>query len=124
MSLGIANIYMYVNPATQMAEKLVSFALFGATERVNSEWVPTTRATSGIDDLTDYKVYLLDWDTDFLPMDAEDDGLEHKAVQLFDEGKLTEDACKEYGKLLRGPSQEKNVELEAAIERFNNQQGK
>lgn len=124
MSLGIANIYMYVNPATQMAEKLVCFALFGATERVNSEWEPTTRATSGIDDLTDHKVYLLDWDTDFLPMDAEDDGSEHKAVQLFDEGNLTEDACKEYGKLLRDPSQEKNVELEAAIERFNNQQGK
>jgi hypothetical protein len=124
MSLGIANIYMYVNPATQVAEKLVCFALFGATERVDSEWTPTTRATSGIDDLTDHRVYLLDWDTDFLPMDAEDDGLEHKAVQLFDEGALTEEACKQYGRLLRDPAVKENAELQAAFERFNNRQGK
>ncbi len=57
-------------------------------------------------------------------MDAEDDGREHKAVELFDSGDLTEDACKQYGRLIRDPGRKTNPEVEAAIERFNNQQGK
>ena len=122
MSLGLTYIYMYVDPSTQTVEKMVCFTPFGVTERIDSDWVPSSRAKSGIDSLTGDKVYLVDWDTDFVPMDAEDDGGEHKAVQLFDEGNLTEEACKQYGKLVMDPTTaEESDEMKAAIERLNNQ---
>lgn len=116
----IITVFMYVDPATQEVDKVACFTPFGMTQRVGSDWEPTTRAESGIDELVDHKVYTLDWSTDFLPMDAEDDGSEHAAIELFDTGVLTEDDCKKYGKLHIDPSREgSNPDVLAAIEEYN-----
>ena len=108
----MSNVFMYVNPASQLVEKVVFFSIFGVSERIDSDWKPTTRDKSGIDDLSSHRVYLLDWDTDFLPMDAEDDGKEHAAIELFDAGKLTEDGALKYGKLHLDPDEPEDLDLE------------
>ena len=121
MALGIISVFMYVNPTTNDAEKMVCFTPFGMTERVGRDWEPTSRDESGIDELSDHRIYLLNWDTDFLAMDEEDDGREHRAVELFDDGSLTEADCQEYGKLHRDPAAnaDGDPEIAAMVEKLN-----
>lgn len=116
MSLNkISDVLMYVDPATSKVEKIVFFSVFGITERIDSEWEPTTREGSGIDDLKTSRIYELDWDTDFLPMDAPDDGKEHAAIELFDAGNLSEEDAKKYGKLYFDPEEPEDLDLEKYI---------
>jgi hypothetical protein len=122
MALGIISVFMYVNPTTNNAEKMVCFTPFGMTERVGGDWEPTTRDESGVDDLSDHRIYILDWDTDFLPMDAEDDGKEHAAVDLFDQVSLTEADCQQYGKLHLDPANTGgDLEIAAMVEKLNSE---
>ena len=100
----IIRVFMYVDPTTGKADKMTCFTPFGMTERINADWQPSSREESGVDELSDHKIYALDWDTDFLPMDAEDDGREHMAVELFDKGELDEAACQKYGQLYVDPA--------------------
>lgn len=113
-------VFMYVDPENGNVDKMTCFTPFGMTERVDSDWQQTTRAESGVDELTEHKIYKLDWDTDFLAMDADDDGKEHAAVDLFDKGTLTEDGCKKYGKLHLDPANvDGDPEAEALVKKLN-----
>lgn len=101
----IVIIDIYVNSLTGVAEKLTCWTPFGLTERVDSDWDVTTREKSGIDQLVTHRVYRLDWDTDFVPMDSEEEiDDEHIAVRLFDSGLLTEDECNKYAKIHIDPA--------------------
>lgn len=111
----MVRVFMYVNPETTNVEKIMCYTPFGISERVESDWEPTTREDSGIDDLSADKVYELDWSTDSLPMDAEDDGNEHAAIALYDGGTLTEEDCKKYGFIHIDPNDDSNPELDKLI---------
>ena len=112
---------MYVNPSTQVVEKMTMLSPFGMTERVNSDWQVTSRERSGIDDLSADKVYRLDWGTDFIPMDSDDDR-EHVAIDLFDRGNLTEADCEKYGVLRIDPANAKgSPEMAALVEKLNSE---
>lgn len=116
----IITVFMYVDPDTQEVDRVACFTPFGMTQRVGSDWESTTRAKSGVDELTAHRIYTLDWKTDALPMDAEDDGREHAAIELFDNGILTEADCQKYGKLHIDPTRKGgNPEVLAAIEEYN-----
>lgn len=95
---------MYVNPTTNLVEKITFLSPFGLAERENSDWKPTTWNEVGIDELSGDKVYRLDWDTDFVPMDSDEEEREHIAIDLFDKGNLTEEDCKKYAKLRIDPT--------------------
>ena len=111
---------MYVNPTTNKVEKLTMFTPFGMTQRVNSDWEATTIQTSGILDLTEDKVYRLDWDTDFIPMDSEEEEREHAAIDLFDKGNLTEADCQKYGELRIDPANKNgSPDMAALVEKLN-----
>lgn len=100
----MVKVFMYVNPETGKADKMTCFTPFGMTERVNAYWQPSSRGRSGVDELVDHKIYSLDWDTDFVPMDSEEADTEHVAVELFDKGMLDEAGCQKYGKLHMDPT--------------------
>jgi hypothetical protein len=112
---SMVRVFMYVNPKTTNVEKVMCYTPFGISERMDSNWEPTDREASGIDELSDDKVYELDWDTDFLPMDSEGDDGEHAAIALYDSGTLTEEDCKKYGVLYMDPNDETNSELDRLI---------
>jgi hypothetical protein len=121
MSLeDVVIVDMYVNPTTKKVEKVIMFTPFGMTQRVNSDWEATTIETSGILDLAEDKVYRLDWDTDFIPMDSEEDDREHAAIDLYDQGVLTETQCQKYCKLRIDPSNKNgSPEMAALVEKLN-----
>lgn len=112
---SMVRVFMYVNPTTTNVEKVMCYTPFGISERADSDWEPTTREESGIDDLSADKIYELNWDTDFLPMDADDEDKEHAAIALYDGGTLTEEDCKKYGVLYMDPNDESNPELDRLI---------
>lgn len=116
---NIVDILMYVNPETQKIDKMVCFTPFGMTERVGADWEPTSREESGINDLSADRVYLLDWDTDYIPASEVEDDAEHIAVQMFDDGSLDEDGCKKYGELLIDPAQTEDLELLDKLKKLN-----
>lgn len=116
MSLNsMVRVFMYVNPTTTNVEKIMCYTPFGISERMDSDWEPTTRDESGIDDLFEDKVYELDWDTDFIAMDSEEEEREHAAIDLYDNATLTEEDCKKYGKLHIDPNDDSNPELDRLI---------
>jgi hypothetical protein len=116
MSLNaMVRVFMYVNPGTKTVEKVMCYTAFGITERMGADWEPTTRAKSGIDDLSADKIYELDWDTDFVPMDSEEEDSEHAAIALYDNGRLTEEDCMKYGKLYLDPNDDSNPTLDRLI---------
>ena len=117
----MARVLMYVNPESKAVEKMVCFTPFGMTERIDSDWKPTSMDKSGVLDLSADKIYQLDWDTDFLAMDSDDDESEHAAIDMFDAGNLTEDGCKKYGMLVVDPtSVDGDAEIAAEVEKLNN----
>lgn len=116
MSLSqMVRVFMYVNPKSAEVEKIMCYTPFGITERMGADWEPTTRSKSGIDELSADKIYELDWDTDFVPMDSEEEDLEHAAIALYDSGRLTEEDCKKYGKLYLDPNDGSNPMLDRLI---------
>lgn len=105
--MGISDVVivdMYVNPSTSKVEKITCITPFGMTERTGSDWEPVSRDESGIDDLSTYKVYRLDWDTDFIPLDSDEPDRDHAAIELFDKGNLTESDCQKYGNIHIDPT--------------------
>lgn len=100
----VALVDMYVNPLTGNCVKITFLSPFGLAVREHADWQPTNWDDSGVHDLDDHRVYRLDWDTDFVPMDSDEEEREHKAIQLFDEGKLTETECEKYGVLRIDPA--------------------
>lgn len=116
MSLNqMATVLMYVNPETTDVEKVIFYSVFGTSERIDGDWVPTTREESGIDDLSADRVYKLDWDTDFIPMDSEDGDREHAAIALYDQGQLDEEGAKKYGTIHIDPEEPEDLDLEKFI---------
>jgi hypothetical protein len=106
---------MYVNPSTTNVEKVMCYTPFGMSERLGADWRPTNREKSGVDSLSEDKIYELDWDTDFVPMDSEEEDREHAAIDLYDNSTLTEDDCKKYGKLYMDPNDTSNPALDKLI---------
>lgn len=95
---------MYLNPTTKKVEKITSVTPFGMTERKNLDWVVSSREKAGLDSLIGDKVYRLNWDTDFIPMDSDEEEREHAAIELFDKDSLTEEECLKYATLIIDPT--------------------
>lgn len=103
MAKNLINFWFYVNPETQEVEKAFNFFPLGMLAREDGDWVYTSREDSGIDEMTGYQVYDLDWsrveDTD-IPDDYTDDDITPEVVKMFDRGELDVDTLKQYADLL------------------------
>lgn len=102
---------MYLNPTTNKVEKITSVTPFGMTERKDMDWVVSSREKAGLDALMGDKVYRLNWDTDFIPMDSDEEEREHAAIDLFDKDSLTEEECLKYGTLIIDPTSTGDSEM-------------
>lgn len=94
------NVYIYVDPETQVVDSIHAYHAFGASVRLNADWVSMTQEQldKNIADLAGDTVYSLDWSTDYVAAgDAEeDDDSEHIAIELYDQDELTFEELQKY----------------------------
>jgi hypothetical protein len=108
---SVIDVWFYVNPETQAIDAAYCFTPLGILDRVDSDWAPTTREDSRIDELSGDDVYQLDWSADksIVINDEFDfdnyDSITPKALKLYDSGELTLDVLKENAELLRSNSE-------------------
>lgn len=107
MAKNLVNFWFYVNPETQEVEKAYNFFPLGMLAREDGDWVYTSREDSGIDELTDYQIYELDWDKVEQPeLDAEeldqmgDEEFTPEVLKMFDSGNLDLETLKQYSGLI------------------------
>lgn len=97
------NVYIYVDPETQVVDSIHAYHTFGASVRLNADWVSMSQEEldANLADLAGDLVYALDWSTDYTAAgDAEEgDDSEHVAIELYDQDELTFDEVQKYAHL-------------------------
>jgi hypothetical protein len=97
------NVYIYVDPETQVVDSIHAYHTFGASVRLNADWVSMSQdeLDENLADLAGDLVYSLDWSTDYTAAGdaADDDDSEHVAIELYDQDELTFDEVQKYAKL-------------------------
>jgi hypothetical protein len=100
MAKNLVSFVFFVEPASNEVDSVFAFSPFGMTIRRDSEWYGVKREDSGIDQKTDYKMYLLDWDKIAEVDDLEDSESDPEPIRLYDSGELTVGVLKEYADLV------------------------
>lgn len=94
------NVYIYVDPETQVVDSIHAYHTFGASVRLNGDWVSMTQdeLDTNLADLAGDLVYSLDWSTDYTAAGeaADDDDSEHVAIELYDQDELTFEELQKY----------------------------
>jgi hypothetical protein len=108
MAKNLIDIWFYVNPESQATEKIVAFWPLGMMIRESGNWQVTDRENSGIDEISDYQIYVYNWESDSTTLAEEfsDEDLTPATVVAFDNGTLEIDAVKASSNLIYDGAEE------------------
>tara|TARA_B110000503_G_scaffold142592_1_gene239899 strand:+ start:9662 stop:10003 length:342 start_codon:yes stop_codon:yes gene_type:complete len=104
------DVYFYVDPDTRAISGVFAYHPLGISIRSQNDWQFVRRANTELDTfLATHEAYVLDWDTDYVPLSETNDDEpleEHKAIRMYDSGELNIDNLTDYAKLVYDPEEE------------------
>lgn len=109
MAKNLISTVFFVNPESNEVDSVFSFSPFGMVVRRDSNWFGVRKEDSGIDEKTEHKMYLLDWDKVALTDDLDDPDSEPEPVIMYDNDELTLEVLEEYANLVYDGTQPEEI---------------